>query len=52
MVRVFSRKRTQTVTNANRDELTWPEDSLSGIDDESFARAIAEGRKSEERLVA
>jgi hypothetical protein len=52
MIRVFSRKRTQSATNANRDQLMWPEDSLVDIDDEAFARAIEEGRRSEERLVA
>ena len=52
MIRVFSRKRAHVATSADRDQLTWPEDSLSGIDDETFARAIAEGRRSDERLVA
>ena len=50
MARKFTRKRNDATPQ--RDITTiWPQDTLDDIDDDTFARAIAEGRMADRQLV-
>lgn len=44
----FFRKRNDEVSERHITTV-WPQDTLDDIDDDAFARAIAEGRKADSR---
>lgn len=45
----FNRKRNETPEPERDIIAVWPQDALDDIDDDAFARAIAEGRMAESR---
>jgi hypothetical protein len=42
------RRRRAAVEPTGQETSAWPDDTLSDIDDDAFADAIAEGRKAEQ----
>jgi hypothetical protein len=46
-MRLFQRTHVETPPVEATADTAWPEDSLDDVDDDAFAQAIAEGRRSE-----